>query len=180
MSPHRLRPFSVLLLAVIALGGCDFSDNDDVVVIGNDIIVRTFTVDGDEFDVSSDGILGSYQREVDALTEEVADDGAVLLYAGDEILFGSPQGTWTALPTTIGYDEDGDGFVDITLAFTFSYDLQDLYIDVVASSPIDFEATLPETDFRLVLIPGDLFVGNARTVDYSSYEAVRRAFALPE
>ena len=184
MSPLRLRSLRPLLAALglaVVLGGCDYGDNDDIVVIGNDVIVRTFTVTGRQYEVGSDGAVGSYQRDVPELTAEVAEDGAVLLYAGDEILFGTPQGSWTALPTTIGYDEDGDGLVDITLAFTFSYDLEDLYIDVIASSPIDFEATLPETDFRLVLIPGDLYVGHARTdVDYSSYESVRQAYALPE
>jgi hypothetical protein len=186
MSPSRplpLRAAALGLAAVLAFAGCDFSDDDDdPIFTGNDVIVETFHVDGEDFDVSADDVIGSYQRDVDDLTEDVADGGAVLLYAGDEILFGSPQGTWTALPTTIGYDEDGDGLVDITLAFTFSYDIQDLYIDVIASSPIDFEDTFVEgIDFRLVLIPGEFFAGNARTgVDFSDYEAVRRAFALPE
>jgi hypothetical protein len=183
LSPSRLLPLraAALGLAAFAIAGCDFSEDDDPIFTGNDVIVETFSVDGDEFDVSADDIVGSYQRNVDDLTEDVADGGAVLLYAGDEILFGEPQGTWTALPTTIGYDEDSDGLVDITLAFTFSYDIQDLYIDVIASSPIDFEATLPETDFRLVLIPGEFFAGNAQArVDFSDYEAVRQAFALPE
>jgi hypothetical protein len=179
-SPRRPLLAVLGLVAVLTAGGCDY--NNDIVVIGNDIIVRTFTVDGEDFVVSEDGRVGSYQRDVPELTSDVTDSGAVLLYAGDEILFGGPnQNIWTALPTTIGYDEDDDGLVDITLAFTFSYapEFRDLYIDVVASSPIDFDLTLPETDFRLVLIPGELYVGNAQ-VDFSSYEAVRQAFALPE
>ena len=159
--------------------GCD--NYQDIVVICNDIIVRNFSIDGDDLDVSDDGTIGSYNREVSELNSDVADDGAVLLYADGELLFGSGgSGTWTAIPVTVGVDEDGDEFIDYSLTYSFSYDIQDLYIDLIGSSPLDF-STLPRTDFRLVMIPGNLFVGNAKAgIDYTDYEAVRRAYELPE
>lgn len=182
ITPTSLRSvFAATVFAVILVfsAGCD--SYQDVIVIGNDIIVRNFSFDGGDLDVSDDGTIGSYHREVLELNSDVADDGAVLLYADGELLFGSgASGTWTALPVTIGVDEDGDEFIDYSLTYSFSYDIQDLYIDLIGSSPLIFE-DLPRTDFRLVLIPGNLFVGNARAgIDYTDYEAVQRAYDLSE
>lgn len=174
------------VLAVTALAGilafstgCD--TYQDVVVIGNDIIVRNFSFDGGDLDVSDDGTIGSYHREVSELNSDIADDGAVLLYADGELLFGTGgSGTWTALPVTVGVDEDGDEYIDYSLTYSFSYDIQDLYVDLIGSSPLDFGG-LPRTDFRLVMIPGNLYVGNAKTgIDYTNYEAVQEAFGLSD
>jgi len=159
--------------------GCD--NYQDIIVVGNDIIVRNFSIDGGDLDVSDDGTIGSYHREVSELNSDVVDAGAVLLYADGELLFGSGgSGTWTALPVTVGVDEDGDEFIDYSITYSFSYDIQDLYIDLIGSSPLDF-GSLARTDFHLLLIPGNLYVGNARAgIDYTDYEAVRRAYDLPE
>lgn len=173
--------FAAIVLSGILVisAGCD--NYQDIVVIGNDTIIRTFSVDGGDLEVSTDGTVGTYQRDVPELNSDVADAGAVLLYGSGELLFGSGgSGTWTALPVTVGIDEDGDEFIDYSLTYSFSYDIEDLYIDLIASSPLDF-STHARTDFRLVLIPGNLYVGNARAgIDYSDYEAVQRAYDLPE
>ena len=164
---------------LVVSAGCD--TYQDVVVIGNDIIVRNFSVDGDDLEISDDGTIGTYHREVSELNSDVADDGAVLLYADGELLFGSGgAGSWAALPVTVGVDEDGDEYIDYSLTYSFSYDIQDVYIDLIGSSPLDF-GTLPRTDFRLVLIPGNLYVGYARAgVDFTDYESVQDALDLPE
>ncbi|HLT48505.1 MAG TPA: hypothetical protein VK002_14820 [Rubricoccaceae bacterium] len=175
-------PASLLLLLPLLLpvvSGCD--QHEDIVVIGNDIIVRTFSVSGDDLTISNDNLVGSYHREVPEMTADVVDDGAVLLYADGSLLLSGGGGTWTALPFSIGVDEDGDLFVDYTVSFTYSYDLQDLYIDVVASDTIYPFEDLPRTEYKLVLIPGDLFVSSAKSgLDYSDYEAVRQAYGLVE
>ncbi len=159
--------------------GCD--NYQDVVVIGNDIFVVNFSFDGGDLDVSDDGTIGSYHRSVSELNSDVADDGAVLLYGDGELLFGSGgSGTWTALPVTVGVDEDGDEYIDYSLTYSYSYDIQDLYVDLIASSPLDFSGHA-RTDFRLVLIPGNLYVGNARAgIDYSNYDAVMQAYGAAE
>lgn len=169
------------LAGLIITAGCDYSDNDDIVVVGNDIIVRTFDVRAGELDLNSDASIASYQRDVPELTPDVVDDGAVLLYVDNSLFLGSgASGTWALMPFTEGVDFDDDLIVDYTLTYQYSFDLGDLYIDIIASATeFDFSSFFGE--FRLVMIPGDLFVGNARAgVDFSDYEAVREAFALPE
>ncbi len=182
ITPSSLRSVfaATILTGILLLSvGCD-NYRDDVVVIGNDIIVRNFSIDGGDLVQSSDGTIGSYNREVPELNSDVADAGAVLLYGDGELLVVGGGGTWTALPVTVGVDEDGDEFIDYSLTYSFSYDIQDLYIDLIASSPLDF-STHERTDFRLVMIPGNLFVGNARAaLDYTDYEAVQQAYDLPE
>lgn len=181
---RALFPFRSALLLVLAsllpvLSGCD--QNDTIIVEGNDIIVRNFFVSGSDFDISDDNLIGSYQREVAALTADVVDDGAVLLYADGSLLLSGGGGTWTALPFTVGVDEDEDLFVDYTVSFTYSYDIQDLYIDVVASDTIYPFGDLPRTEYKLVLIPGNLFVANGKTgIDYTDYEAVKQAYGIVE
>ena len=170
---------TVLAGILVLSAGCD--NYQDIVVIGNDIIVRNFSFDGSDLDVSDDGTISTYHREVSELNSDVADDGAVLLYADGALFFGSGgAGTWTALPATVGVDEDGDEFIDYSISYSFSYDIQDLYIDLIGSSPLDF-GDLPNTDFRLVLIPGNLFVGNAKAgIDYTNYADVMRAYGVDE
>ena len=174
----RVLPLRALALAIctLSLWGCDTTDNDD----GTEIIVRTFTADDDEFVDANGGLLFSYERDVSAMTSRVVDDGAVLLYVGNEILFIQDDPTWTALPITDGIDEDGDGFVDFTYTFTYSYGLGKIYIDMISSSPLDFEASFGDLDFRLVLIPGDRFAGSSATLDLSNYDAVKKAFELSD
>lgn len=176
------RPFLSALALVGLIGfsaGCD--TYQDVVVIGNDIIVRNFSFSGNNLDVNADASIGSYHREVDEMTSDIVDDGAVLLYADGDLILDGGAGTWTALPYTQAVDFDDDLIVDYTLTFTYSYDLQDLYVDIIGSATgLTFE-DLPRTDFKLVLIPGDLYVGNAKTgIDYSNYEAVRQAYNIAE
>ena len=179
-----LRRFfgALMLLGMLPLAsGCDVYNSRDVVVVGNDIIVRTFFVEGDDFAVSDDQLVGSYARDVDELTTDVVDDGAVLLYADGSLFLSGGAGTWTALPVTIGIDEDDDLFIDYTVSFTYSFDIGDLYIDVISSDTIYPFENLPRAEYKLVMIPGDLFVGNAKAgIDYTDYEAVKRAYNLPD
>ena len=110
--------------------------------------------------------------------------GGVLRYAAGELIVGCDAGdcapTWTPLPVTVGVDEDGDEYIDYSITYSYAYNIQDLYIDLLGSSPLDF-GSLARTDFHLLLIPGNLYVGNARAgIDYTDYEAVQRAYDLPE
>jgi hypothetical protein len=185
LSPNRFLRSLLAGLAVLGLlpfaTGCDVHQPNDVVVIGNDIIVRNFSISGNDLDISGDQLIGSYNREETALTSDVVDDGAVLLYADGSLLLSGGSGTWTALPFTVGVDENEDLFIDYTVSYTYSYDLQDLYIDVVASDTIFPFEDMARTEFKLVLIPGNLFVGTNKTgIDYTDYEAVKQAYNLPD
>ena len=185
ITPTSLRSvFAATVFAVILVfsAGCD--NYQDIIVIGNDIIIRNFSIDGGDLDVSADGTIGSYHREVPELNSDVVDAGAVLLYADGELIVGCDAGdcapTWTPLPVTVGVDEDGDEYIDYSITYSYAYNIQDLYIDLIGSSPLDF-GSLARTDFHLLLIPGNLYVGNARAgIDYTDYEAVQRAYDLPE
>jgi len=173
---------TVLTGILVFSAGCD--NYQDIIVVGNDIIVRNFSIDGGDLDVSDDGTIGSYHREVPELNSDVVDAGAVLLYADGELIVACANGncapTWTPLPVTVGVDEDGDEYIDYSITYTYAYNIQDLYIDLIGSSPLDF-GSLATTDFRLVLIPGNLYVGNARAgIDYGDYEAVQRAYSIAE
>lgn len=196
--PLRLPLLLALLLSVGFVAGCDNDDLDD-----RDIAARslTFTLDDlddrDEFlfsrTFSGSGNEVQYEGAFNDLTSRVVDGGVVLLYASDVVnADGLRRDGWTALPLALGFDErtdeapDGDGFVDYVLTTTYTFDVGRLFVNLIASDvyTIDF---LDETDglladfeglrFRLVTIPGRSF---NRGLDYSDYDAVRRAYDLPE
>ena len=168
----RLAP---ALALVVSLAACDTVYEDD----GNDIRVRTFSFSGSDLEITDGGRVASYQRELAELTREVVDDGAVLVYADGELLLENGAGTWTPLPVTVGVDANDDLVVDYTIAYTYSFDLNDLYIDLIGSpTDIAWDA-LPRTDVRVVMLPGYATArAAARGVDLRSYEAVAEAFDL--
>ena len=110
----------------------------------------------------------------------------------DEVVFGDTDGDGVS---------DGDIFITGLLAsYEYSFDNGNLYFDVVSSlpyadytpdNPRDFFDTIvparfdraPSTiDLRLVVIPDELFYtsGVAARVDMRDYEAVKRAYNLPD
>lgn len=197
--PLRLPLLFALLLAAGALVGCDSDDLDD----RDDLGARSFTFTLDDRDNGGDFIFDrtfstsgnevQYEGAFGDLTSRVVDDGVVLLYASDVVNEdGLRRDGWTALPLTLGFDEptddapNGDGFVDYTLTTTYTFDVGRLFVNLVASDvyTIDFLdeqqgllADLEDIRFRLVTIPGTSF---NRGLDYTDYEAVRRAYDLPE
>lgn len=208
-----LLAFLALGLAGALLAGCD-TDGRDGRAPRSGVVVRTFTL-GDtdgrgnfRFDlrVSGDfeeGLYDEVQYETDeraypdvagVLTPSAVDAGIVLLYASDVVDAGGLRRSgWTALPLTLGYDEptedfpNGDGFIDYTLTTTYTYDINRLFVNLVASDvfTLDFLdreegllANLEDIRFRLVVLPG----GSAARggLDYSDYLAVQRAYGLPD
>ena len=175
-----MRPRSLLLPLSLSLflgvAGCDAGDHDHD-VIGNDVVVVNFSFDGSDLDVNTDATVGSYQRSVSAITDDIFDEGAVLLYADGELILDGGAGTWTALPVTQGVDLDDDLIVDYTLTFTYSYDVGDLYVDIISSATGTVFEDLPRTDFKLIVIAGGPS-GTLRGVDRTNYEAVRQALGI--
>lgn len=196
MSPSRFLLLLAVLGSVVALGGCDFGDDDDFIPdTGSEAVYVDFSFDGDEYIPSEDGRIASFESsqisdadERDAVEDALAgaDEGAiVLLYADGSLLFENGEGTWTALPATVGYENVGNDdvpYVDFTVTYSYSYDDQDLYFDAFSSARLGelFDDILPsQLDFRLVTLPASELRVNAG-LDLNDYEAVRRAYALPE
>src|SRR5690606_42019723 len=96
MSPFRQRPLRPLLAALglaVVLGGCDFSDDDDDVIVGSDIVLVRFSFDGDQYQLSADGLIASFEsdeiedaserRDVQDALAGAAGGALVLLYVED-------------------------------------------------------------------------------------------------
>lgn len=189
--PLRLPLLLALLLTVGLVAGCDSDDLDDRE--NNSVRSETFTLRNFDIDFSNSGNEVQYEDAFSQLTQRVVDEGVVLLYVSDVVdADGLRRDGWTALPLALGFDEateeapDGDGFVDYVLTTTYTFDIGRLYVNLVASDvyTIDFlDETAGLLDdfedirFRLVTIPGTTF---NRGLDYTDYEAVRRAYDLPE
>ena len=153
--------------------------------------LRTFSDSGNEVQYETDDEF--YPELAALLTDRTVNDGVVLLYVSDVLdENGLRRSGWTALPLALGFDEatddapSGDGFVDYVLTTTYTFNVGSLFVNLVASDnlTIDFlEETqgllsdLEDIRFRLVAIPGG---GFARGIDYSDYEAVKRAYNLPD
>jgi hypothetical protein len=195
-SPRRPRLAALALAALLPLAACDFSDDDDGPIVGDsDIVYVDFSFDGDEYRVSEDGLIASFESdEIDDADEREAvqdalagaNDGAlVLLYVDGELVFGAGgAGTWTALPITQAFENPDEPFVDYTVTYSYSYDDADLYFDAFTSAedpPLDWSTAFPSRIFfRLVTAPAYAFARAGAHVDTRDYEAVRRALALPE
>lgn len=194
MHSIRLLPLSVFALAVLGLVGCDYNDDgDDNFLDDSDAVYVDFSFDRDNYQLSENGLIASFESsdiessaERNAVEDALlgANDGAlVLLYADGELVFENGAGTWTALPITVAYeatDTGGVPYVDYTVTYSYSYDDGDLYFDVLSSAALDFDTVLPQEVFcRLVVAPADALLGKTG-LDYTNYEAVRRAFNLPD
>lgn len=195
----RLPLLLALFLAVGLVAGCDSDDLDDRDTAAARSL--TFTLDDRDnrgdflFDrtFSTSGNEVQYEGAFSDLTPRIVNDGIVLLYVSDVVdADGLRRDGWTALPLTLGFDErttdapNGDGFIDYTLTTTYTFDVGRLFVNLVASDiyTIDFLdeqqnllADLEDIRFRLVMLSGTSL---NRGLDYTDYEAVRRAYDLPE
>lgn len=124
------------------------------------------------------GAVASEQYDVPEITPSVVDGGAVLIYFRD-------QGTWTALPFTVGVESADLAAVDYTFTLGFGYD--DAFLDVFVEASTDDDVvwddilTLlpPDYDMKIVIIDG-FFLGKNTNLDLSDYEAVSAYFGLKE
>src|SRR5690606_13834675 len=101
-----LRPLLAALGLAVVLGGCDFSDDDDDVIVGSDIVLVRFSFDGDQYQLSADGLIASFEsdeiedaserRDVQDALAGAADGALVLLYVDGGLVFDGGEGTWAA------------------------------------------------------------------------------------
>ena len=196
-------PLLAALGLVVSIGACDNYYDDD----RGDVVVVDFTIDGDRYVTSEDGLVASFSTDdVESASDrdglrialrEAGDGALVVAYIDSELVLdveGTGQ-TFSALPLTRGYegqpilvDEDGDGtpeeipYVDFTVTYEYSFDNEDFYFDVSSSAPLEWGDFLPrEIDLRVVSIPADVYYARAGArIDMRDYEAVKQAFNLPD
>ena len=196
-SPRRMRRSltALALVALLSLAACDLTDDDDgPIIVDSDIVYVDFSFDGDEYRLSEDGLIASFESDdiddrderdaIAAALSGAADGALVLLYVDGSLLFGDGgDGTWAALPVTQAYEavgSDGVPYVDYTITYAYSFDDADLYFDAFSSAQLDWEDAFPSLiDFRLVTAPASAFATAGR-VDVRDYEAVRQVLGLPE
>lgn len=112
--------------------------------------------------------------DYDAISKDITDYGAVLVYMENS------ANNWRQLPFTFYYsvvDEDGvEGFYSSSLEVS-SYDEG---VSIFWTENDFYDGYRPtEHRFKIVVIAANLY--NSRTdVDYSNYEAVKKAFQLEE
>jgi len=122
------------------------------------------------------GAVASDQFNVPEITPSVVDGGAVLVYFRD-------QGTWTALPFTVGVESNDLAAVDYT--FTMGYGYDDGFLEVFVEASTDDDVvwddilTLlpPDYEMKVVIIDG-FVLGKNLDLDVRDYEAVKAYFNL--
>ncbi len=200
------------LAALLPLAACDTHDDrfDD----DRDALVRVvdFELDTDGFELSddtrtasfdTDDIQGNGDRDEVEDALRLAGDGAlVLLYADNELILDveTTGQTYTPLPVTVGYETELDNglpVVEYTVTYTYAFDNEDLYVDVLSSARSDsfpgadqdagvlFVGLLPnEIEMRLVTLEADVFARKSSelktAIDLRNYEQVKSVFNLPD
>ncbi|HEX8386128.1 MAG TPA: hypothetical protein VF576_08090 [Rubricoccaceae bacterium] len=162
-------PTRPLLLAALAVSfsACDSYNNgyDDGYYDGIDdaptggATVVDFTLDRDDYEISDDTQVASFESDRIGEASDLADLRSALASAGENggalvaayvVTDVRDDGrTYSALPLTraedafVAFDVDNDGtveagegvaYVDYTLAYEYSFDDQDFYFDVVSSA----------------------------------------------
>ena len=204
----RFATLAFLAALLPTLAACDtYYDDDDAFVR-----VVDFELDTDGYELSDDTRTASFDIDdieggsdqdqvADAL--RLAGDGAlVLLYADNELILDveTTGQTYTALPVTVGYEvelDNGLPVVEYTVTYTYAFDNQDLYVDVLSSARSDsfpggdqnagvlFDDLLPrEIEMRLVTLEADVFAAKSSQqkapIDLRNYEQVKAVFGLPD
>ncbi len=129
-------------------------------------------------DATFNGPVASAQFDVAAITPSVVDNGAVLVYFRD-------QGTWTALPFTVGVESPDINAVDYTFTLGYGYDdaFLEVFLEASTDDPVvwdDIRAQLPPSyQMKAVIIDG-FFLGKNTDLDLRDYEAVKVYFGLKD
>lgn len=162
---------------------------------------RTASYESDNVD------SGETRDEIEFALRSAGDGALVLLYIESELVqdFEGTGQTYSALPLSRSFEEvvlqDSDSSIPVvgyTVSYEYSFDNDDLYFDVVSSAPatdfdddprVLFDSIVPqriergadELEFRLVTIPSDRYYRQAGArIDLRDYEAVKRAYNLPD
>lgn len=164
MRALRLLPLLALLPLVAA---CDVTDQRAADV---DVYTTEFAFRVSSAQLNSTGTVLSEQYDVPMLNRRVVDVGAVLCYFRE-------NDTWTAMPYTYAVDRTDATAVDYAVSLGFAF--EDRFLEVFyEASATGVVGNQPDRRIKLVLIGPDL--ANKQNVDYSDYEAVKRAYGLKD
>lgn len=196
-----IRVLAFLLLgATLFIIGCDVTSSDPV--YDNGVRSQEFTPRGGEFYINTTGDIATFETTSSLLTPAIVDRGVVLLYArGDLVMIGG-AGTWMPLPYTQGIEPpSGEPYVDITITYTYAFEVNRLYLDVVSSAFDMVYDYVPNSNpngssgpycnqnpnqapnqycipFRLVTIPPG--TAGMDSVDFTNYAEVAAAYGLDQ
>jgi hypothetical protein len=161
----RYIPSLLALAAVLTFAACDSNDFEDGEA---QVISRDFTFDPQ--DAAINGNVMSEQFNFSAITQDVVDFGAVLVYFWD-------QETWTALPYTYPVGPTDDEFEDtISIGYAFEEGFLEIFYEASVAEVLLDEGPNEDVDMRVVVIRSN---GAGKTgIDLRNYEEVVRYYGL--
>ena len=167
----------ILLLAFVFVVGCD----ESVVApagLGGIANVRALNVVFSLENATFNETVASEKFEVPAVTPSVVDRGAVLVYFRD-------QGTWTALPFTIGIESSEMPVVDYTFTIGYGYDdsLVEIFVEASTADSLvweDIVSILPQSYVMKIVVIDGFAADEHQDLDLSDYQAVEEYFSLAE
>ncbi|MBV8252543.1 MAG: collagen-like protein [Chitinophaga sp.] len=118
------------------------------------------------------------------ITADVFNKGTILLYIKEPAVFGANPSVWTPLPWQISSFNPG-----YLININYNYDIGKLRIyymnlptDHAPTTPVPLisTVTVPNFDFKYVIIGGNPNARASAPVDYNNYEAVKNYYHLPD
>lgn len=161
----------LVVLAALTVTGCD----NDIVAPAHRATVQALNVTFSFDDATYTATVASEKFRIPEITPSVVDRGAVLLYFRD-------QGTWTALPYTLGIESQDLAVVDYTFTIGYAYDdaLLEVFVEASTDDDVAWEELLSllPTQYQMKAVIVDALNFRASEVDYGNYEAVQAYFNL--
>lgn len=171
----RVAPLlPLLVVALFAFAGCDSSDpvpRTEAFSFGLTLYFE---------DMQQSAFVASQAFEPVDIPPSVVRDGAVMAYFWD-------QGTWTALPFTLGLEKADEPVVDFTVTFGYAFrtEMLELFFEASSSDSVVWDDIAeifgseyyPDgIDIKVVVI--DSYVAASQDVDLTDYQAVKQHFNL--
>jgi len=163
MRPSTLFTAAFALLLAVFVSACDTNSRSAA-----DIDLYVTEVNFDVARATVNGTVLSQQYSVPAID---ANYGVVLAYFYE-------QGTWTAMPYTYAVDDPQQKAVSYTISLGHAYSNRTFEVFYESSAADVNLRQQPNRRIKVVVLGPDLAAKQG--VDYSDYEAVKRAFHLPD
>jgi len=145
--------FFALLFAILLLAGCNESTTTQPIDNGNELITEIFSIE-DSMDIQIDGFFGFFDYPMDAITQDVLDNGAVMVYWGN-----TDRTLWSALPYDFDFDLNNDDIIEysMSLSYDYSYTPNQGFVSITfeASNDTLYREALPLGPYKVVVIPAN-------------------------
>ncbi|MEM6646632.1 MAG: hypothetical protein AAF730_10300 [Bacteroidota bacterium] len=167
--------FLTLLGLTLIASGCETNVAGPQGPPGRDGVIDVFAVNFtfSMQDAAINGNVASVQFDVQDITRNVVENGAVMLYFRE-------QGTWTAMPYTYGVESPDLAAVDYTISLGFGYDERLIEVFYEASTDAVDLSTQPDLPMRAVIIDGFFAGKQGAPVDLTDYDAVADYYGLTD